>query len=228
MLLANECVAQTLSSSGGPALYRVHEKPAPSKVDEFAEFASSLGYKLEKHDGQYRPRDFQKFVLQLEGKGEQRFLSHLMLRSFMQARYSEKNLGHFGLATHEYTHFTSPIRRYPDLLVHRLLKSCLEKKNSSVWTEKILERLPEIATHSSSRERIADEAEREIERIKKAQFMSDKIGKEFEAIALSSSRQGFFVELLNPFVEGFVPLGNRAADTRIRSRNARSSARVFG
>ena len=223
MLLANECAAQTLSASGGPALYRVHEKPDPLKVSEFAEVALGLGYKLEKRDRQYRPKDFQKFVMRLEGKPEQRFLTYLMLRSFMQARYSEQNLGHFGLATPEYTHFTSPIRRYPDLFVHRLLKRRIEKKASSAWMEKTSERLPEIALRSSSRERIAEEAEREIERIKKAQFMADKIGEEFEAVTLSVSRQGFFVELLDPFVEGFVPLVNPADDFYTHSEGIRAS-----
>jgi ribonuclease R len=232
MLLANECVAQTLSSWGGPALYRIHEKPDPLKVNEFAELASSLGYKLENRSGQYRPKDFQKFVMQLEGKAEQRFLTYLMLRSFMQARYSEHNLGHFGLATSEYTHFTSPIRRYPDLFVHRLLKRCIEKDASSAWTQKTIERLPEIALRSSSRERIAEEAEREIERIKKAQFMADKIGEEFDAITLSVSRQGFFIELLNPFVEGFVPFAASVVnsfvyDETIRPSNRRSQRRRF-
>jgi ribonuclease R len=212
MLLANECVAETLTASGGPAIYRVHEKPDPLKVDEFAEFALNLGYKLEKHDGEYRSRDFQKFIAQLEGKAEQRFLAYLMLRSFMQARYSEKNFGHFGLATSEYTHFTSPIRRYPDLFVHRLLKHGLGKEISDGWREKISTHISEIAQHTSSRERTAAEAEREIERIKKAQFMADKIGEEFGAIIFSVTRQGFFVELLDHFVEGFVPLGTLIDD----------------
>ncbi len=212
MLLANECVAERLIAAGGPALYRVHEQPDSQKVEEFAEFALSLGYRLEKHDGQYRPKDFQKFVMQLEGKIEQRFLAYLMLRSFMQARYSDENVGHFGLATAEYTHFTSPIRRYPDLLVHRLLKHCLESGKASLWQEKMQERMPEIAAHTSSRERIADEAEREIEKIKKVQFMADKVGDEFEAIVFSVSRQGFFVELLDHYVEGFVPLGTLVDD----------------
>jgi ribonuclease R len=212
MLLANECVAGKLTSSGSLALYRVHEKPDPQKVDGFAEFASALGYKLEKHDGQYRPKDFQKFVSQLEGKPEQRFLAYLMLRAFMQARYSERNLGHFGLAASEYTHFTSPIRRYPDLFVHRLLKECLRKEPSAAWREQTAERLPQIALHTSSRERVADEAEREIERIKKVQFMADKVGDIFEAVVFSVSHHGFFVELLDHFVEGFVPLGTLVDD----------------
>ena len=220
MLAANESVAEKLTSSGRPALYRVHEKPDPLKVEEFAEFALSLGYKLENHDGEYRPKDFQKFILQLEGKAEQKFITYLMLRSFMQARYSENNVGHFGLATEEYTHFTSPIRRYPDLVVHRLLKACLSKQPPAEWRERMTERLPEIARHTSSRERIADEAEREIEKIKKAQFMQDKIGDEFEAIVFSVSRQGFFVELLDHYVEGFVPLTMLADDFYVYQERA--------
>ncbi len=221
MLQANECVAGWLSSSGGPALYRIHEEPDPVKVDEFAEFASALGYKLERHDGQYRPRDFQKFISQMERKPEQKFLTYLMLRSFMQARYSETNEGHFGLAAAEYTHFTSPIRRYPDLLVHRLLKESL-KKSSPEWSEMISERMPEIATHTSSRERVAAEAEREIEKIKKVQFMKDKVGEEFEAIVFSVTRQGFFVELLDHYVEGFVPLSTLVDDFYIYKERTHS------
>ncbi len=222
MLLANECVAERLSSAGGPALYRVHEKPDPVKVDEFAEFALALGYKLEKHDGQYRPKDFQNFVFQLQGKQEQRFLAYLMLRSFMQARYSEQNVGHFGLATAEYTHFTSPIRRYPDLLVHRLLKTALGEEPPPGWKEEMTARLPGIATYTSSRERVADEAEREIERIKKVQFMADKIGEEFDATVFSAMRQGFFVELLDHYVEGFVPLGTLVDDNYIYTEKTHS------
>jgi ribonuclease R len=212
MLTANECAAETLTASGLPALYRIHEKPDPMKVSEFAEFALALGYKLEKHETDYRPRDFQRFVMQLEGKLEQKFLVHLMLRSFMQARYSERNLGHFGLATTAYTHFTSPIRRYPDLFVHRLLKACIRKGSGDAEQTEICARLPEIARHTSERERNADEAEREIEKIKKAQFMADKVGDEFEGIVFSVTHQGFFVELLDHYVEGFVPLATLIDD----------------
>jgi ribonuclease R len=212
MILANECVAERLTASGGPALYRVHEKPDPVKVEEFAEFASTLGYALERHDGQYRPKDFQKFVFQLEGKPEQRFLAYLMLRSFMQARYSEANIGHFGLAADQYTHFTSPIRRYPDLLVHRFIKALLGEPRPGGWQQAMKDSLHEIANHTSERERTAAEAEREIEKIKKVQFMADKVGEEFDAIVFSVVRQGFFVELLEHFVEGFVPLGTLIDD----------------
>ena len=222
MLLANECVAEKLASSGGPALYRVHEEPDPAKVEEFAEFALALGYKLEKHDGHYQPKDFQKFVAQLQGKLEQRFLAYLMLRSFMQARYSEQNTGHFGLATDQYTHFTSPIRRYPDLLVHRFLKALIGKEPVPGWRERIAERLPEIATHASARERIADEAEREIEKIKKVQFMTDKVGEVFGAVVFSAMRQGFFVELLDHYVEGFVPLGTLIDDNYVYKEKTHS------
>jgi ribonuclease R len=222
MLLANECVAERLTASGGPALYRIHEEPDPKKVDEFAEFALALGYKLEKQDGEYLPRSFQKFVMQLQGKQEQRFLAYLMLRSFMQARYSEQNVGHFGLAAAEYTHFTSPIRRYPDLMVHRFLKAVMGEQRPSGWSEKMTEQLPEIAQHTSTRERIADEAEREIEKIKKVQFMSDKIGDEFDATVLSATRQGLFVELLDHFVEGFVPLGTLIDDNYVYKEKTRS------
>ncbi len=222
MLLANESVARRLTASRGPALYRVHEKPDTLKVDEFAEFALALGYRLESHNGEYRPRDFQKFVAQLEGKTEGRFLAYLMLRSFMQAGYSERNLGHFGLATAEYTHFTSPIRRYPDLVVHRLLKECLKRKPSAAWQESMRERLPEIARHTSERERIADDAEREIEKIKKVQFMAEKVGEEFDAIVFSVSRQGFFVELMDHFVEGFVPAATLVDDNYLYKERTRS------
>ncbi len=212
MLLANETVARRLTASGGPALYRIHEEPDPAKVDDFAEFVQSLGYRLESSGAEYRARDFQRFVDRLEGKPEAKFLAYLMLRSFMQARYSAENLGHFGLATEEYTHFTSPIRRYPDLVVHRLLKESLKKHPSRTWQEQAAARLPETAEHTSARERNADEAEREIERIKKVQFMADKVGEEFEGIVFSVIRQGFFVELLEHFVEGFVPAATMVDD----------------
>jgi len=212
MLLANEVVADRLTASGGPALYRIHEEPDPLKVREFAELALALGHTLESRGGRYTPADFQKFCRRLEGKPEGKFMAYLMLRSFMQARYSEINAGHFGLAKTQYTHFTSPIRRYPDLVVHRLLKESLKGGPSKVWQEEMRARMPEIALHVSSRERTADDAEREIENMIKVKFMADKVGDEFDAIVFSVLRQGFFVELLDPFVEGFVPAATLVDD----------------
>jgi ribonuclease R len=222
MLLANETVAARLSESGGPALYRIHEEPDRQKVEDFAEFALALGYRLQSHRGGYRPRDFQRFVEQIEGKPEGRFLAYLMLRSFMQARYSEVNAGHFGLAATEYTHFTSPIRRYPDLVVHRLLKECLKEHPEQEWQAKMTIQLPGIALHTSSRERNADEAEREIEKIKKVEFMADKVGEEFDALVFSVIRQGFFVELLEHFVEGFVPAATLIDDEYVYKEKTHS------
>ncbi len=213
MLLANEVVAGQLADSRGPALFRVHEKPDEVKVQEFAEFAAVLGYKIEKHDGEYRPRDFQKFVAGLEGKDEGRFLAYLMLRSFMQARYAAENLGHFGLAAPVYTHFTSPIRRYPDLVVHRLLKESLRAAPPTAWQQAMTVKLPDIAAHASARERNADEAEREMEKIKRVQFMAGRVGEEFEGIVFSVIRYGFFVELPDPYVEGFVPAATLIDDS---------------
>ncbi|MBN2242151.1 MAG: ribonuclease R [Acidobacteria bacterium] len=224
MLLANECAAETLHSAGGPALYRIHEKPDGEKVDEFADMAASLGYRLEKYKGRYRPKDFQVFVRRMEGKPEQKYLVYMMLRAFMQARYSEENVGHFALATPAYTHFTSPIRRYPDLVVHRLLKAAIDPKSRGTPEDGMTGRLPEIAAHASSRERIAEEAEREIEKIKKAQFMADKIGREFRGFVISANRQGLLVELREHYVEGFVPLTGLTDDRYRYNERSRSFA----
>ncbi len=225
MLAANECAAGRLQAAGAPALFRIHEDPDPAKVEEFALLAAALGYPLERRGELYGPKDFQDFVGRMEGKPEQKYLLYLMLRSFMQARYSEENTGHFGLATEAYTHFTSPIRRYPDLCVHRLLKASLDGGGRcGVWAD----RLPEIARHVSERERVADEAEREMERIKKAQFMAGRVGGEFAGIVTAVSRQGLQVELFDHYVEGFVPMASLVGDDyrySDRTRSLRGSRR---
>jgi ribonuclease R len=205
MLLANETVAQHLAAH--PSIYRVHEDPDPAKVETFLELASEFGYSLEQNkDGRYSSRAFQKLMFKMSDKPEQKFLSYLMLRSFKQAQYLEANQGHFGLASPCYTHFTSPIRRYPDLIVHRLLKMVVDKKTSSRKGEKLYGRLQEMAGRSSERERKAVEAEREIMRWLMAQFMAERLGEEYDAFIIGVKRNGFFVELLEHFVEGFVPV----------------------
>ena len=207
MLLANETVAQYLAGRDIPSIYRVHEDPDPSKVEAFLELASEFGYSLEQNqDGRYSSRAFQKLMVKMIDKPEQKFLSCLMLRSFKQAQYSEVNQGHFGLASACYSHFTSPIRRYPDLIVHCILKMVIDKSPSGRGAEGLYGRLQEIAGRSSERERKAVEAEREIMRWLMAQFMAERLGEEYDAFIIGVKRKGFFVELLDHFVEGFVPV----------------------
>ena len=207
MLLANETVAQYLDQHQIPLIYRVHEEPDGAKLEEFQATAARFGYALKPDSrGNYPSKAFQKLVFQLAGKPEERFLSYLMLRSFKQAQYSDVQQGHFGLASPCYTHFTSPIRRYPDLVVQRILKMALERTASGVKADRFYARLQEMAAQSSERERRAMEAEREIMRWLMAQFMADRLGEEYEALIIGVRRNGFFVELLEHFVEGFVPV----------------------
>src|SRR5579875_866286 len=269
MLAANETVAGYLERKGVPSLYRVHEKPDPKKVLEFEEIAATFGYslgiklparqglrirgrderdrhpklheQLEKIKLEITPRHYQNLTRRIEGKPEERILSYLMLRSLKQARYSEENLGHFALATRTYTHFTSPIRRYPDLIVHRILKAALQMEGGSARFRpgkvriapmreeslKALRRhdmvsntnsalrggtfiLPEelhaLGLETSDCERRAADAERELLDWKKIAFMAERLGEEFEALIITLSKHGFFIELTDLFVEGFVPL----------------------
>ena len=297
MLAANETVAGYLERKGVPSLYRIHEKPDPKKVLEFEEIAASFGYSLgvelpavrrvraagrderERYPRFYdlpsvkelkiTPRHYQRLTERLEGKPEERILSYLMLRSLRQARYSEKNVGHFALAASTYTHFTSPIRRYPDLIVHRILKAVLEKEGGRARVEAgfspasqpgrggssrpspgrvtrgpgtaavlrsapegelpvsggALLRLPElraIAIETSEAERRAADAERELMEWKKVSFMAERLGDEFEALIISLTKYGFFVELTDLFVEGFVPLESLEDDRYIYREKLRA------
>ena len=199
MVLANEVVARHLEENEVPSLYRVHEEPDPMKVENFAEIVSGFGVKFDAKKG--RPVDFQKFISSIEGRPEERMLSYLMLRSFKQARYSEENIGHFGLASDSYTHFTSPIRRYPDLVVHRILKASMLRRSSPAVPAAQLEA---IASESSEREREADQAERELFEWKKMLLMEQRLGETFDAIIIGVWRDGFAIELVDLFVEGFV------------------------
>jgi ribonuclease R len=280
MLAANETVATYLERRDIPTLYRVHEKPDPKKVLEFEEIAATFGYSLgielpaarrvrvrlrDERDRYPRfqellgagelditSRHYQRLTQRITGKPEERILSYLMLRSLKQARYSEENVGHFALAAKTYTHFTSPIRRYPDLIVHRILKAGLDQEGGS--TQGALEEGPPhgirpgeqpgrphrgsrglgatttgqrpmtndqaggafvhlqelraLALETSEAERRAADAERELMEWKKVSFMAERLGDEFEALIISLTKQGLFVELTDLFVEGFVPLSS--------------------
>ena len=212
MLVANETVADYLDSQGGPGLYRVHEEPDPVKVDQFEEFISGFGLSLAAPANALRPRHFQKLVEKIAGTPEERPIAFLMLKTMQKARYAPENLGHFGLAAASYTHFTSPIRRYPDLVVHRLLRALRRGDLDETRREELEEDLPEIARHTSERERRADDAERELLQWRKVRFMADKVGDEFEGCITGVAAFGLFVELVEHFVEGLVHISSMADD----------------
>jgi ribonuclease R len=211
MLLANETVAAHLERVGMPALYRVHEEPDPVKVETFEEFISTLGYSLAGAGGLLEPRDFQRLVEKIQGKPEERPIALLMLRTMQKARYDAANLGHFGLAAEAYTHFTSPIRRYPDLVVHRVLREARRGVGEERRAE-LTDDLPEIARHTSERERRAADAERELVQWKKVRFMADKVGDEFDGYITGVSAYGLYIELIEHFVEGMVHVSTMADD----------------
>jgi len=206
MVSANEAVARFLSEQGAPALNRVHEPPEAVKIEAFAEFLAHLGYSFPMKE-KIKPGIFQRILNRVRGKPEEKPVNYLLLRSMKQARYSEKALGHFALGKKHYLHFTSPIRRYPDLVVHRILKEVLEsgppnERRKNRW----MSRLSSIAEQSSERERVAMDAEREIVDRKKVQFMRDKVGEEFNGYISAVVTFGIFVELEDFFIEGLVHL----------------------
>ena len=211
MLLANETVAAHLLRIGMPALYRVHEEPDPLKVETFEEFISTLGYSLPAESDRVQPRDFQRLVERIKGTPEEKPIAFLLLRTMQKARYDPANLGHFGLAAEAYAHFTSPIRRYPDLVVHRLLRESRGGASEERRAE-LSEDLPEIARHTSERERRANDAERELVQWKKVRFMADKVGDEFEGYITGVSAFGLYFELVEHFVEGMVHVSTMADD----------------
>jgi len=212
MLLANETVAQHLSDRDVPTLYRVHEDPDPLKVEEFEEFVSTLGYSLGAPPNDVKPRHFQKLVEKMHGTPEEKPIAFLMLRTMQKARYDEQNRGHFGLAAKSYTHFTSPIRRYPDLIVHRTLRESRHDRMNADRKDELIDDLPEMARHTSDRERRADDAERELVQWKKVRFMADKVGDEFEGYITGVAAFGLFIELIEHFVEGLVHVSTMADD----------------
>jgi ribonuclease R len=212
MLLANETVASYLEAQSAPALYRIHEEPDILKVAKFEEFISGFGYSLAAPPSALRPRHFQKLIERIQGKPEEKPIAFLMLRTMQKARYAPENLGHFGLAASSYTHFTSPIRRYPDLVVHRALRAARHQLLNDETREEWTEELPETARHTSEMERRADEAERELLQWKKVKFMADKVGDEFEGYVTGVAAFGLFIELVEHFVEGMVHVSTMADD----------------
>src|SRR3990167_4229684 len=210
MLAANQSVARHVAKKGLPFLYRVHEEPDEESIFEFKEFIRNFGYHLKGE--KLSPKVLQEVLSAAAGKPEERLINHILLRSMKQAKYSEKNIGHFGLAFEYYSHFTSPIRRYPDLIVHRILKQIMKGRYSEKDKEHWERSLPEIAAHTSNRERNAMEAEREIVDLKKTQFMKDKIGEVYNGIISGVTSFGLFVELEGYFVEGLIHVTNMKDD----------------
>ena len=211
MLLANETVASHLVDHDVPSLHRVHEAPDVKKVIDFEEFITTLGYGLAGGHTP-KPKDFQRLIDRMRGTPEERPIAALMLRTMQKARYDAASLGHFGLAAEHYTHFTSPIRRYPDLIVHRTLRLARHGKLTPARREEFEDELPETAKHASEMERRADEAERELLQWKKVRFMADKVGDEFEGYITGVAPYGLFVELLEHYVEGMVHVSSMGDD----------------
>ena len=212
MLLANETVASHLDANDAPALHRAHEAPDVKKVEDFEEFITTLGFSLGTTGRTVTPKQFQKLIDRIRGTPEERPIAALMLRTMQKARYDAASLGHFGLATEHYTHFTSPIRRYPDLLVHRVLRESRHGELTTPRREELVEDLPEIAKHTSEMERRADEAERELLQWKKVRFMADKVGDEYDGFITGVAPFGLFIELSEHYVEGLVHISSMADD----------------
>ncbi|HWP59869.1 MAG TPA: ribonuclease R [Candidatus Acidoferrales bacterium] len=214
MIAANEAVARHLKERGLPFLYRVHEDPDQSTLRGLEPFLLSLGYRLPLKREKLAPKDLQRVLEACRGKPEERVLHRLLLRAMKQAHYAPENVGHFGLASGCYTHFTSPIRRYPDLTVHRALDIALDgKKLTAAEKDDLWAYLEEAGKHTSERERVAMDAEREMVELKKVQFMIDKIGHEYSGYIVALASFGFFVELTTYFVEGLVRLASLQDDS---------------
>ncbi|HBB6316500.1 TPA: ribonuclease R, partial [Escherichia coli] len=212
MLIANETVAEHFNKMEVPFIYRIHEQPKSERLRQFFDFITNFGIMVKGTGEDIHPSTLQNINEEIAGRPEDMVISTMMLRSMQQARYDADNLGHFGLAADYYTHFTSPIRRYPDLIVHRLVRKYLIEKSMDgramhEWEEK----LPQIAEHTSNRERRAIDAERDTDELKKAEFMIQHIGDEFEGVISSVANFGMFVELANT-IEGMVNMQNMSDD----------------
>ncbi|MGN1165594.1 MAG: ribonuclease R [Lachnospiraceae bacterium] len=211
MLLANETVAEDYYWQELPFVYRTHDAPDSEKIRALATFINNFGYSMHIGNNEIRPKEIQKLLVKVEGTPQEPLISRLALRSMKQARYTPENTGHFGLASNYYTHFTSPIRRYPDLQIHRIIKDNLRGRMNE---EKIMHYqsiLPEVTKHASDTERRADEAERETIKLKKAEYMQKRIGQVFKGVISGMTKWGMYVELENT-IEGLVHVTNMYDD----------------
>lgn len=211
MLLANETVAEDYFWQELPFLYRTHDKPDEDRMKRLGTFINNFGYVLRMPGGQVYPKEIQKLLDKVEGTPEELLISRLTLRSMKQAKYTTENTGHFGLAARYYTHFTSPIRRYPDLQIHRIIKESLHGGLTGKRISHYEKILPQVAVQTSALERRADEAERETDKLKKVQYMERFIGQEFEGVISGVTSWGFYVELPNT-VEGLVHISELRDD----------------
>ena len=203
MLIANETVAQDYFWQEIPFVYRTHENPDEEKIHKLATLINNFGYTLHIAQDEVHPKELQKLLMKIDGTDEEALISRLTLRSMKQAKYTTDNTGHFGLATSYYCHFTSPIRRYPDLQIHRIIKESLRGKMNAKRIAHYEKILPEVAKHSSEMERRADEAERETDKLKKAEYMQEHLGEVFEGVISSVTNWGLYVELPDT-IEGLV------------------------
>lgn len=211
MLMANETVAQHFYWQELPFVYRTHDTPDPEKIEKLSAFIRGFGYSIKTTREEVHPKELQKLLGRIEGTPEEALISRLTLRSMKQARYTTENTGHFGLACAYYCHFTSPIRRYPDLQIHRIIKENLRGRLGAGRISHYHEILPEVAKRSSQLERRADEAERETDRLKKVQFMEAHIGEIYEGVISGVTSWGIYVELENT-VEGMIRVGDLPGD----------------
>ena len=211
MLLANETVAEDYFWQEIPFVYRTHESPDEDKVKKLATFINNFGHSLHISNKEVRPKEIQKLLAKVEGTAEEALISRLALRSMKQAKYTPENTGHFGLAASYYCHFTSPIRRYPDLQIHRIIKENLRGRMNNERRAHYESILTEVAKKSSERERLAEEAERETIKLKKVEYMAERIGETFEGVISSITKWGVYVELPNT-IEGLIHVTNMYDD----------------
>ena len=211
MLVCNETIAENSFWQEMPFMYRSHQEPDEDKLEKMEQFLRGFGYYLRKKDGEIHPRELQKVLQKAEETDEERIITRMVLRSMMQARYTAENGGHFGLAAKYYCHFTSPIRRYPDLEIHRMIKKMLQGELDEKASVYYRRKMPDWAKHCSKQERVAEDAERDTDALKKVEFMEDKVGQIYEGIISGVTNWGIYVELPNT-IEGMVALSQMDDD----------------